>query len=116
MGRVHTTLSLRNGSLHMALFGFTSAMAVEPVADRIVVMNISSTLILKACGFIEAYDARILDVTENSLRVRIGNSWYERVLLGSADQKPVEITLVIHNTDPESESQESAMSRPQAPC
>ena len=102
------------GALIMPLFGFTSSMAVEPLTDRFVSLSVGSTLFLKTCGFVEAYDARILDVADGSLRLRIGNRWYERILLGTSEQKPIEITFKFRDVDDEAERDAARHQRPQA--
>lgn len=66
------------------------------LADRFVSMSVGGTLVLKACGFIEDQQARILNVTESSLRVRTGHEWYERLLSGRRRRKPMEVVLEIH--------------------
>jgi|GEM_PF-2237037 hypothetical protein len=53
--------------------------SVPPVGDRFVSLNVGNTLILKACGFIDDFQARILDVSETRLNVRIGAVWYRRL-------------------------------------
>jgi hypothetical protein len=53
---------------------------IQPVTDCFASLNLKTTLILKACGFIEAHDAQILDVNEISLRLRVGHRWWERLL------------------------------------
>jgi len=69
----------------------------EPLelTDRFVSMSVGTLLVLKACGFIEDQKARILDVSETSLRVRTGREWYESYLPRKGSQKPLEIALSI---------------------
>ncbi|WP_437205447.1 hypothetical protein [Planctomicrobium sp. SH664] len=52
-----------------------------------------STLLLKACGFIEAHRARIIDVTEQQLHVRIGQNWLTRWLKGCHTALPLDVVL-----------------------
>lgn len=71
--------------------------APSPLVSRFVSLNIGNTLILKACGFIEAQQARILDVTEDSLTLRIGAGWLERMLREQPLHPPLELKLYIQD-------------------
>lgn len=73
---------------------------LTPVNDHFVTLSVGNTLILKACGFIEAQRARILDVCEEHLLLRIGNDWLERLLLGSKGKKLIEVRLKLEQPGP----------------
>jgi hypothetical protein len=83
----------------MYLFGLAGHSGVEPLTDRFVSLSIGNVLVLKACGFIEAHGARILDISEEQLRLRLGQFWWERLLRGQS-QKAIEILLQIDNSSP----------------
>lgn len=57
-----------------------SFVNVPPITDCFASLNLKTTLILKACGFIEAHGAQILDVDEGTLRLQVGYRWWERLL------------------------------------
>jgi hypothetical protein len=63
----------------MSWWNSTIFSSVPPIGDRFVSLNVGNTLILKVCGFIDDHQARILDVSETQLNVRIGAAWYRRV-------------------------------------
>ena len=77
--------------------------------DHFVSLSVGSTLVLKACGFIEDYQARILDVSETSLRLRTGGEWYETILSRGQRKKGMEISLQIRRLD-ESQRQSATYS------
>ncbi|SFI17035.1 hypothetical protein [Planctomicrobium piriforme] len=96
----------------MRLFGLSAVTAIAPVTDRFVSLSVGNTLILKACGFIEDHQARILDVDESSLKVRIGFPWHRRWLHG-LHRKPIDVSLQIRRGEmlPESASQKLSPDR-----
>jgi hypothetical protein len=69
------------------------------LTDRFVSLSVGNILVLKACGFIEAHHARIVDISEQRLRLRLGQFWWERLLRGNS-QKAIEIILEIDNSNP----------------
>ncbi|WP_437187666.1 hypothetical protein SH668x_001072 [Planctomicrobium sp. SH668] len=50
---------------------------------------------MKACGFILDHRAQILDVSETTLRVRLGQKWFEPPLQGNFRKKPMEVRIAI---------------------
>lgn len=72
-------------------------MPISPVTDCFASLNLKATLILKACGFIEAHRARILDIGEGFIKVRIGARWWERWLFVPDDPWPMEVVLTIRD-------------------
>jgi len=78
---------------------------LSPVTDTFETTNLGSTLILKACGFVEEHRARIINVREGHLKLRIGHSWLERLFIKSCE--PVDVVLNITEHDhnaPDSDS------------
>jgi len=72
--------------------------ATEPAKDRFRSLSVGSTLILKACGFIEDHHARVLEASESLLRFRIGESWKDRLMKAITFRqckKPMLISLAI---------------------
>lgn len=67
---------------------------------------------LKACGFIEDHQARILDVSETSLRLRTGGQWYETILPGGQRKKGIEISLQIQRLNEDQRQSEAYSGRP----
>jgi len=57
------------------------------------------TLMLKLCGFIESYGAEILDVDEEHLRLRVGQTWLQRLWRGGRNHGPVEVSLDLKRPD-----------------
>ena len=69
------------------------------LTDRFVTSDLGSTIVLKACGFIGAHHARILKVSQGTLKIRVGHTWIERLLYQVGHQKPVDVTLNFHEDD-----------------
>ena len=65
----------------------------EPVSAQMVSLNVGGTLLLKACGFVEEHQARLMDITENSLTIRMGDSWLQRTWGKSGTIPTMEIHL-----------------------
>lgn len=86
------------------------------ITDCFLSVNLGSTLILKACGFIEDHDARIMDVGDNRLHLRIGATRLDqRVLqfLGrSFEWSPMDIHITLQ--DAEEEANANFATRPHA--
>lgn len=70
---------------------------IPAVQERIFTTNLGTLLLLKTCGFVEEYRGRIIEVTENRLRVRIGGSALQRLFSRFPLEKAVEVDLQIHH-------------------
>ncbi len=90
-----------------------SALAVE---DRFYTTNLGDLLLLKALGFIEDHHARILDVAENHLKLRVGNTFLERFFYRCSKERPVEITLHIRQEVDQEDSIKESLRLPGIAC
>lgn len=74
--------------------------SISSIRDRFFTTNYGSTIVLKACGFVEEHQARILSAEEGMIRFRLGFTWLEQLLFDCPDTKPVEVHLrVLHLED-----------------
>lgn len=89
---------------------------LSPVNERIFTSSLGSLLFLKTCGFVQDHHARILDVTESSLRVRIGGTWLERFLYTGLSHKPIEVELTISREPVNTLTDEEKMRLPGIAC
>ncbi|WP_437226640.1 hypothetical protein SH661x_004691 [Planctomicrobium sp. SH661] len=94
----------------MGLLNLISVTAGRLTTDRFVSLSVGSTLVLKACGFIEDHQAKILEVSETLLRVRTGSLWYEGLF--AFGNKPLEICLSINPLNKEEEPNHQRFNRP----
>ena len=70
----------------------------KTVTDSFITSNLDSLIVLKACGFIESHQARILAVSDGFLKLRVGHGSLTRFFFECpVSYKPIEITLKIHN-------------------
>lgn len=90
--------------------------AIATVQERIFTTNLGTLLYLKACGFVEEYRGKILEVAEDRLKVRIGGNWLERILSRRPIQKPVDVTLEIKSQVDETLSAEELAKLPSMAC
>lgn len=89
---------------------------IPPVTDRIFTANIGCLLVKKACGFVEDHQARIVEVTENRLRLKIGYSWLERLLYRVRPEPPVEVVLCFQESSLQELSEEERIRQPGIGC
>ena len=85
-------------------------------SDRFVTTNYGATLILKACGFIQEQHAKIVDVEEDVLKLRLSapSRWALFRMLGS--ERPIDIQLEMKELE-KSECQGEVSERlPAAKC
>lgn len=75
----------------------TATNGIPAVQERIFTTNLGTLLLLKTCGFVEEYRGRIIEVTENHLRVRIGGTGLQRLFSRFPLEKAVEVDLQIHH-------------------
>ncbi len=92
------------------------AMLIEPVTDRFFTANLGSLLFLKSCGFVEDHTAKILEVTEDTLKVRLGHTWLERLFYQCSNDRPVDVTLRIKGNDLAELSEEEKLRLPGIDC
>lgn len=59
----------------------------------LIVSDVGGTLLLKLCGFVLDQAAEIRDVSEHRLTVRLGRSWFGRLMWG--DQHPHRLDIAI---------------------
>lgn len=79
----------------------TSARSAVPASspcayDEFITASLGTTLMLKAAGFVLDQHARILNVDESELALRIGSSWWARFLPGATWQPPIDVKLRFH--------------------
>ncbi len=91
-------------------------MLIKPVTDRFFTANLGCLLFLKSCGFVEDHAAKILDVTENRLKVRVGHTWLERLFFRCSKDRPVDVTLQINRSDEVALSEEEKLRLPGIEC
>lgn len=91
-------------------------MLIEPVTDRFFTANLGCLLILKSCGFVEDHTAKILEVTENRLKVRLGHTWLERLFFTCSKDRPVDVTLQVNLNDLTGLSEEEKLRLPGVDC
>ena len=89
---------------------------IAPVQERIFTTNLGTLLFLKACGFVEEYRGKILEVAEDHLEVRIGGTLLERLFSRFPQEKAVEVILHIQHEVPETVSSEEVSSLPGIAC
>ena len=77
--------------------GRQRAVAPFQIKDELVTSNIAGTLMLKLCGFVEDQQARILDISEDHLKLKIGYTLFERFWHGLSGHGPLEVTLDIRD-------------------
>lgn len=82
-----------------------------PVTDSFYVCSLDGLVLLKLIGFVEREQARVLDIDEQSARLRIGQTWWERLWNGGPASRAVEVRLAFTPETPE----ESAVHRQRAP-
>ncbi|MFG0335351.1 MAG: hypothetical protein ACF8TS_18485, partial [Maioricimonas sp. JB049] len=63
------------------------------VADSFHVCSLDGLVVLKLIGFVEREQARILEVDERSARLRVGQTWWERLWNGGPRTQAVEVRL-----------------------
>ena len=66
---------------------------VARCTDTFLVSDIGTCLILKLCGFVEEYRAEIRDVSENHLRLRLGGTWFQRILGDGSLGHPLDLEI-----------------------
>ncbi|MEW4528535.1 hypothetical protein [Maioricimonas sp. JC845] len=95
-------------ALAVAVQGTRSGTADAPVSDSFYVCSLDGLVLLKLVGFVEREQARILDVDEQSARLRVGQTWWERLWNGGPATPAVDVRLAFTPERPqESESQGS---------
>ncbi len=62
--------------------------------ETYLVSDIGTCLILKLCGFVEEYRAEIRDVSENHLCLRLGGSWFDRLLGDGSLGHPLDLEIL----------------------
>ncbi len=76
-----------------------SILPPKPVTDSFVTSNLGTMIILKACGFVDTHHARIINVSEGYLKLRIGHGALTRLFYNcKASHKPLEVTVNIRET------------------
>ncbi|QDU38794.1 hypothetical protein Mal4_31240 [Maioricimonas rarisocia] len=70
-----------------------SSLVDGTVADSFHVCSLDGLVVLKLIGFVEREQARILEVDERSARLRVGQTWWERLWNGGPTSQAVEVRL-----------------------
>ena len=94
----------------------SSLIRLAAVHDRFFTTNVGGTLFLKTCSFVQEQHARIVDVDENRLKIRVGHTWMQRLLYRVSNDKPAEIQLRIHRDASVLLSEEERMRLPGISC
>ncbi|MEW4489563.1 hypothetical protein AB1L42_15885 [Thalassoglobus sp. JC818] len=93
---------------------FTSSLS--SIRDRFFTTNYGSTIILKACGFVEEHHARILSAEDGQIRVRIGFTMLEQFIFNCPRTRPVDVMLRVRHLDDHEEAGEMKDVLPAAKC
>lgn len=89
---------------------------LSTIRERIYTANLGTLLVLKACGFVIEHRARIIEVTENQLRLRIGANRIQRLLFDCPRHSPVDVTLDICDYPQEDLPEDERMRLPGVSC
>ena len=65
--------------------------------DAFLASDVGGCLFLKLCGFVEAQQAEIRDVSESHLQLRIGGNWLRSLLIPTAC--PVDLEIRFSHTE-----------------
>ena len=84
---------------------FTTSIPV--LKDEFLTSDLESSIALKACGFIGAERAQILDVTEKQLKLRIGQSWLAQLMSKVPERKLIDVAIEFEpDSEPKSPEEE----------
>lgn len=75
---------------------FSRRSPLLPVRDSFVTHNVGGTLILKTCGLIESQRARLIQVEDHMLTLRIGRNWWQRLLAAKLQDQELDVVLQLH--------------------
>lgn len=74
---------------------------IAPLRHQFLTINLGTTLILKASGFIAAHRATILDVEPGLLKLRVGRSWLERWFVPATERDALAVSLTFEDMSPD---------------
>lgn len=76
-----------------------SADPLPTVTDQFLVANVGTTVLLKACGFIEEQGAELVDVGEDFLRLRVGPTSQMGFIPLGGHRGSIDVTIVFRAVD-----------------